>query len=316
MTKKQIFLAIFLSLFAISLLWYYRSQTAKNIVSGVITSPTKNLRSDQDRVNVVLLGIGGEGHEGSDLTDSILAISLDLRSNSAVTIPIPRDIWVPSIAAKINTAYHYGQLPLAKQALSEIIGIPIHYAITLDFQGFVKAIDIIGGLEVVVDRSFDDYEYPLPGRENALPVSSRYEHLHFDAGPTHMDGATALKFVRSRHAIGDEGTDFARGERQQKVLLAFRNKMLSSSTIFNADLLTKLRDNVYDSIDTDITSLEQGSFLKLILGLNNKDKVTSLSINDFLSVPKSTDSYGGQWVLIPAPSTEDLQSYVKTQLAK
>ena len=297
-------------------IWYLKNRTAQNIVSGVVSSPLNTLDNVAGRTNLILLGIGGEGHEGGDLTDSMLFVSLDLVGSTATMIPLPRDIWVPSLAAKINTAYHYGQKDLVKTAVSEIMGLPVNYVVTLDFSGFVKAIDIVGGVDVEVDRSFDDYEYPIAGQENAEPVSARYEHIHFDAGLTHMDGSTALKFARSRHAQGEEGTDFARAARQEKIILAFRNQVFSSNTLFNSKIIGQLKDNLTSSVDTDLTGIEQGSLLKVLLSLGNKEAIRSLSLTDYLVTPNSTKAYGGQWVLVPTPSLEALQSYVKTNLVK
>lgn len=295
-------------------IWYARNRQAQNIVSGVMSLPSDILKNDSGRTNVILLGMGGEGHEGGDLTDSILFVSFNLNNNTADIIPIPRDIWIPSMQAKINTAYHYGNLNLAKSAVSEILGVPVHYSITLDFQGFVKAIDAVGGVDVEIDRTFDDYEYPIPGQENAFPLESRYEHVHFDAGITHMDGDTALRFARSRHAVGEEGTDFARGQRQEKIIFAFRNKVLSTSTIFNSETISKLKGSVVSSINTDIDEKEQGSFVKVFLGLGNKSNINSLGISDLLVNPKNTKEYGGQWVLIPAVSWEEVHAYVAKAL--
>lgn len=316
LSVKHIFGALAVTLLLGMGVWYLKNRTAQNIISGVVASPIDTLQNDAGRTNIVILGIGGEGHEGGDLTDSMLFVSLDLIGNTATMLGIPRDIWVPSIAAKINTAYHYGQKDLVKTAVSEILGERVHYVITLDFSGFVKAIDIVGGVDVEVERSFDDYEYPIAGLENAEPVSARFEYIHFDAGLTHMDGATALKFARSRHAVGEEGTDFARAARQEKIILAFRNQVFSSSTLFNSNMIGQLKDNLTFSVDTDLTGAEEGSLLKLFISLGNKDNVSSFTLTNYLFTPKSTKEYGGQWVLVPTPSLEDLQSYVKTNLVK
>lgn len=302
-------------------IWYARNHQAQNIVSGVISPPSEVLKNVNGRTNIVLLGIGGEGHEGGDLTDSMLIFSINLGSNTATMIPIPRDIWVPSMKAKINTAYLYGNqegvgggLVKVKTVIEEIFGVPVHYVVRLDFQGFVKAIDAVGGIDVEVDKTFDDYEYPIPGQENAYPLESRYEHVHFDAGTTHMDGSTALRFARSRHAQGEEGTDFARGQRQEKIILAFRNKVLSTSTIFNSETVAKLMGSITSSIDTDIDNKEQGSFFKVFLGLGNKSNINSLEISDLFINPKNTKAYGGQWVLIPAKSWDEVHAYVAKAL--
>ena len=304
-------------------IWYVRSQNARNVVSGVVSSPADILQNDSGRTNVLLLGIGGADHAGGDLTDSMLFVSLDLNGDKTKMIPIPRDIWVDSLAAKINTAYHYGGEKgegegrnLVKKSVEEILGVQVHYALVLDFQGFVKAIDAVGGIDVEVTTTFDDYKYPIPGKETAEPESARYEHIHFDQGLTHMDGETALKFARSRHALGDEGTDFARGARQEKIILAFRRKVLSSQTLFSTTAIDDLKNSVVSSVDTNITSREQASFFKVILGIGKLDNIESIALTDMLSNPKVTKNYGGQWVLIPNPSLIELQTYVKTQLTR
>lgn len=320
---SRIFLVILTVLFAAFGFWYFKNKQAQNIVSGVVSSPLDILKNSDGITNVLLLGIGGEGHEGGDLTDSILLASFNLKNNKATLIPIPRDVWIPSMKAKINTAYHYGNerrvgggRDLAKSAVAETLGIPVHYSLVLDFQGFVKAIDAVGGVDVEVENAFDDYKYPIPGKENVEPESDRYEHIHFDKGTTHMDGTTALKFARSRHAEGDEGTDFARAARQEKIILAFRTKIISTDTIFSSEIIGKLKDSVSSSIDTDIEGAEQASFSKVVLSLGSKDNIKNIILTDYLKNPKNLRDYGGQWVLIASPSLEELQNYVKTKLAE
>jgi anionic cell wall polymer biosynthesis LytR-Cps2A-Psr (LCP) family protein len=130
-----------------------------------------------------------------------------------------------------------------------------------------------------------------------------------------MDGATALKFARSRHALGEEGTDFARGLRQEKIILAFRSRLFSAGTIFSTDKLSKLRSSIVTSIDTDISGEEQGGFIKLLLLVGGTDNVESFSLTEQFINPPISKNYGGQWVLIPKSSVTELQSYVQTELA-
>ena len=318
---KKIVLAIFLVFLVLLGSWYYHNIRARNLVTGVISNPADNLETRDRRVNVVLLGIGGDGHEGSDLTDSIMFISLNVDSKKALLIPIPRDIWVSSMKAKINTAYHYGLerredggRDLVKSAVAEVVGQPVHYVLVLDFAGFEKAIDAIGGIDVMVDATFDDYKYPIPGKEDAEPESERYTHVHFDKGSTHMNGATALQFTRSRHALGDEGTDFARSKRQEKVLVSFRDKLLSSKTLLNNSTVSTLLRNIESSIDTDITEKEYGSFGKLALAMDMHAGLTSLSLESYLISPKNKSPYQGQYVLIPQTNWQELHTYVQENL--
>lgn len=318
---KQIVLTVLIVALALGVSWYYHNLQAQKIVSGLVSNPADNLTSLDDRVNLVLLGIGGDGHEGSDLTDSIIFVSLNLTSKQVLMVPIPRDVWISSMQAKINTAYHYGKerregggRDLIKSAVSEIIGQPVHYALVLDFNGFVRAIDAVGGLDITIDHTFDDYKYPIAGMENAQPESARYLHLHFDQGPTHLDGATALQFVRSRHAEGDEGTDFARSARQEKIITAFRNKVLSSKTLLSSTTMSNLKSSISSSIDTDIGEKEYGSFAKLALSMGTTSAIKNLSLESYLQNPKNTKPYQGQWVLIPLHDLEEIHAYVKANL--
>lgn len=320
---KEVIIAMVVAILAGFGIWYVQNISAGSFVTGVVSNPADVLKNDSGRTNVLLLGMGGEGHSGGDLTDSILLASFNLTQGTVKMTSVPRDIWVASEQAKINSLYHYGNeavvgtgLAKAKQAIGDLFGIPIHYAVALDFQGFVKAIDAIGGIEVEVERTFDDYKYPIPGKETVEPEEGRYQHVHFNQGTELMYGATALQFARSRHAEGVEGTDFARGLRQEKIILAFRNKLFSAGTIFDPDKLSSLKNSIITSIDTDITSTEQGGFTKLFLSVGSKDNVSSFSLAEQFTNPPISKNYGDQWVLVPKSSLIDLQAYVKTQLAK
>ncbi len=294
--------------------------------------PLSTLASSSDRTNLLLLGRGGEGHIGADLTDSIIVISFHHPTKKVSILSLPRDIWVDSMKAKINTAYYYGKqkkpagggLILAKSSVSEIIGLPIHYAFVLDFEGFKQAIDLVGGIDVQIERTFDDFKYPVPGKEDALPESDRYQFLHFDAGPNHMDGETALRFVRSRMAEGEEGTDFARSARQQKVILAFKDKLLSSKTLLSPQRLADLFNLYRQYIDTDITNNEYAAFTRLVLAKDLSIKNVPLTTGDkekgelgVLENPKNKTPYLGQYVLIARDNNwEALKQYIQNELAR
>lgn len=320
--KFSFVLAAFCGLLAGALLWYYRSSPAQDLTNGIVNRPESVLFSSADRTNIALLGVGGQGHEGGELTDSILVASIYHPTDSISLISIPRDAWVEELKSKINAIYYYGEqkelgsgLPRTKEALSLVTGLPIHYSLLIDFSGFIKAIDAVGGITVDVERSFDDYKYPIPGKENAEPESDRYEHVHFEAGKTLMDGVTALKYVRSRHALGVEGTDFARSSRQQKVIRAFLSQLISKSTVFNPERISTLKSTVSDSLKTDIIDSAIPAFTKIALGINF-DAIKTISIESTLVHPNNLARYGGQWVLLPIKSWEEVHAYVQANLAK
>jgi LCP family protein required for cell wall assembly len=206
-----------------------------------------------ERVTVLLLGFGGAGHDGGYLTDTLQVMSFEPRTGTVTLISVPRDLWIqlPSYQGRggywgrINEAYAVGMgqvdrddpnVPYAKheaggqlaaKAVSQVLGIPIDYWISLDFVGFRRFIDAIGGVDVNVERAFTDTEYP---NNDDADIDPSYRTVHFDAGLQHMDGATAIIFARSRHAPED-GSDFGRSRRQQLLMAAVKDKVVSVETI-------------------------------------------------------------------------------------
>lgn len=290
----------------------YFKRTSSPVGNALINSSP--MTSTATRTNLVVMGIGGEGHIGADLTDTIIMISLGSVKKDVKVISLPRDLWIDSLKARINTAYHYGQLPLAKSAVEEVLGIPIHYAVVIDFAGFKEIIDSVGGVDINIEKTFDDYLYPIEGKETAEPESARYEHLHFDKGIAHMDGVTALKFARSRHAVGEEGTDFARSARQQKMISALKDKVFSVDNLTSATTMKNVINNVQKSLDTDIKPEVYASFMKFAYDFERSGKsFESLKIEEYLTEPKDKRPYVGAWVLL---ANEDLKTYVANFLAQ
>ena len=310
-----------------------------------------SLKKVDNRVNIILLGIAGGTHEGPNLTDTIIFTSIDPKTDKLTLVSIPRDLWIPDIAAKINTAYAIGEskrkgggLILTRAIVSKILNQPIDYSACVNFAGFVKAVNLIGGLDIAVERAFDDYEYPIEGKEtdtcghsdeetNNLATASsqleafpcRYMHLHFDQGTQHLDGETALKFVRSRHAIGEEGSDFARSKRQEKAIAAFKNKVLSFQTLLNPVKIIGLYSAVSENIDTDIEQSEFDDFIRLAQEMK-KAKIQS-AVFDYgnkeenrpglLINPLVSSDYDNQWVLIPRIGNgnfSEIQKYVECEI--
>jgi LCP family protein required for cell wall assembly len=304
-------------------------------------------KTEDQRINLLLLGIGGGKHDGPLLTDTVIFVSIDPILNKITMVTIPRDLWIPELKQKINFAYASGEakkdgggLMLTKAVVEKIMGQKVDYGFRVDFNGFIRAVDMIGGIDVDVERAFDDYEYPLSGKEadtcgfegeefekrataeaqlEAFPC--RYEHLRFEEGIQHMDGETALKFVRSRHATGSEGTDFARSKRQEKIIASFQSKVLSVGTFLNPLKLVSLYDVFQDSIDTDIKKEEYDDFVKLAQKM--REAVMKNYVIDYgddiqgrpglLINPLITEEFNLQWVLIPRAGSGDyseIQLYV------
>lgn len=148
--------------------------SGSNTVFKFIFPSLTSLKSTDDRVNVLLLGNPGSQFNGPYLTDTIIVASLNLKTNQAYLISLPRDLWLNDYKIKLNAAYEVGRsknnggLSFSKKIAEDILGIPIHYGVRVDFSGFIKAVDDIEGLNVNVERSFDDYYYPVAGKEDDL----------------------------------------------------------------------------------------------------------------------------------------------------
>ncbi len=279
---------------------------------------TATLPDHAGRTNFLLLGIAGGNHDGGDLTDTIIFASVDKSTGDTLLISIPRDLWIPSLRAKINTAYYYGEekkpksggIVLAKSAISEAIDQPVDYTIIINFSVFEKAIDTIGGLDITVDRAFTDLKYPIPGREIDPCEPCRYQTISFSAGPQYMDGATALKYIRSRNAEGDEGTDFARSARQEKLISAFKQKVLSSPI-----KAFQLKDILLEGIITDISPDLYFPLAKLALKSARTQLRTAAITEPLVYNPPISSVYDYQWVLLPPNGDfSTLSSYVKNLL--
>jgi LCP family protein required for cell wall assembly len=124
---------------------------------------------------VLLLGNAGGRHDGAYLTDTIMVASFDPKDKQTYFISLPRDMWLDEYKYKMNALYEMGEekeegsgLSFSKEAISKILGIPIHHAIRIDFRGFVQAVDEVDGIEVNVIKSFEDSLYPIEGKEDDL----------------------------------------------------------------------------------------------------------------------------------------------------
>ena len=281
------------------------------VITNFIFAKDSKVESIRGRTNILILGKSGEGHAAGDLTDSIIFTSISLKDPTISLFSLPRDIWVPAIRAKVNSAYYWGGvkqegggLILAKSTVEEIVGQPVQYGLVIDFSGFTRIIDVVGGIEVDVENAFVDEKYPIPGKENDLcdgdkEYKCRYETISFQKGIQTMGGETALKFVRSRNALGDEGTDIARTARQQKVLLAVRQKVLSSKVLFSPKTLAGIWKVVRESVETDI-SPESGAVLARH-AISAREKInTFVLLEELLVNPPISPRYDDQYVFIPA----------------
>jgi len=234
-------------------------QTVKNFFFSsdkVLTGATS------DRINILLLGVGGPGHDGPYLSDTNIIVSIKPSTNEVALISIPRDLAVKIDnygVSRINYADALGENKnpgqggeYARQVFSKVFNIDIPYYARVNFSAFEQIVDAVGGIDVTVDNPFVDYSYP---GENYS-----YQTITFASGTQQMNGATALKFSRSRHGTNGENSDFARARRQQKVIAALKDQLLSFGTLSSPTTLQK----IYESLSSNIaTNLEFSQMLYL-----------------------------------------------------
>lgn len=354
MLKKVFFVLLIIGVIIFFAVKWVLDQTHLSpvISHAILHTQEPQIKNTNGVTNILLLGIGGGTHDGPDLTDTIIFASIDQNAKKITLVSIPRDLWVPDLRGKINTAYAFGEdngqgkgLILAKATVQKLLNQPIDYGFRIDFDGFTKAVDLVGGLDINVDRTFDDYAYPIEGKEDAscghtpqeisdwsnqaTPSSDleffpcRFMHLHVEQGQQHMDGTTALRYVRSRHALGPEGSDFARSKRQQKVIAAFREKVFSVQTLLNPGKLVDLYNTLKDSIDTDIKEEDYAGFVTVAQKMKSA-KIESVSLDigegDRLGIlvnPPISPEFDNAWVLAPRAGGSDfseIQQYVACML--
>ncbi len=275
----------------------------KNIFSRLgrlLVSDDKPLSGeDSGMVNVLLLGYGGPGHEGPYLTDTMIVASINTKTSDIILTTIPRDFWVnlgELGSSKINAAYAYNLSEddpnsagsAAIKAAEQVTGLEIPYFAAIDFQGFTKAVDHVDGVDITVDNTFTDTQYP-DSKYGFMPVT-------FTKGFDHMDGARALIFARSRHGNNGEGSDFARSERQKKILLAFKDRVFK----LNLTDLKTMNNLLSDFTQNFRTNMEPHELKRLgTLTKNiNHDNVFSFSLE-----PQANLICNGA-VYFDAPKTE------------
>ncbi|MBM3256356.1 MAG: LytR family transcriptional regulator [Candidatus Moranbacteria bacterium] len=227
-------------------------------------------RGSKERINLLLLGKAVPGYPGSDLTDTIILASINPVTYQASMLSIPRDLYVAIPGTKrytkINAIYVYGLklgghqkgIELLKQAVAAVTGQKVDYYMMVNFSAFEQGINTLNGVEVDVPESIYDNRYPGPNYS--------YQTFAIEKGPHHLDGATALKYVRVRHAAGG---DFGRARRQQQVIEAAKNKFfekrgLKESLSFFNEILKIIQANV----KTDVEFTDYFPFLLLLKDIN------------------------------------------------
>jgi LCP family protein required for cell wall assembly len=232
--------------------------------------PAKLKGEGDGRINILLLGVGGDGHAGGTLSDTIMVASIDPINKTIAMLSIPRDLYVkiPGYGyGKINSANSSGGPELAMKVVGGILDLPIHYYMQADFSGFKQAVDAVGGVNINNQTKLSDSAFPCDNDKGYCP-------FNLAVGQYHMDGKIALKFARCRH--GSCGDDFGRAARQQQLLTALRQKALDASTLTNPVKISGLIDSVGAHVRTDLQLNELQKLAVIIKDIDTSKNVTKV----------------------------------------
>jgi LCP family protein required for cell wall assembly len=272
-----------------------------------------------DRVNVLMLGYSGASHDGTYLSDSINILSIDPKSNTTTTIPIPRDLWIEGESAlpdngKVNEVFAAGYLSsgvdeggrAAAEVLSHVTGLKIDHWMAIDFVGFQEMVDAVGGVTIDNPRRFDyttDEDFYNRGIWNGGS---------FEKGRLELDGTRALAYTRARYTSDPaESSDFARSVRQSRVLAALKAK-LGAGGLGSIGPGLRLMGALEGRLRTDLSAFD----LFLLSGHLGSDRRIELSEDQILQATTNTI---GQYVLAvigrATPNDyEPLKAYIRERL--
>lgn len=270
------------------------------------------------RVNILLLGKGGDKHEGGQLTDTLMIASVDPINNGVVMLSIPRDLWVKPDdlwPMKINAVYNSAReqalytnskdksaaeqagINATEKVVEDYLGVTINYYAMVDFTAFEEAVNILGGITV---------NLPEPYSDPTMKIGTKY--LNLPAGPNELDGGHALGLARSRY--GAERGDFDRGRNQQLVIIGIKDKVLSMGTFVNPLKISQLISTFGNRVQTNFSTDDLMRLYELSKNIPNQN-ITNVDLAMKGEAVVTTGSVGGQSVVYPIAGIDDYSEVKK-----
>jgi LCP family protein required for cell wall assembly len=289
-------------------------------------NPDQLKGEDTGRVNILLMGRGGAGHDAPDLTDTMMLASVDVINHKATLVSLPRDMWVNVPGAgvmKLNAVFETGEFnyigkeapgttdpraiqagyDLADQAVEDVLGVDVHYNLMVNFQAFRQAVDSVGGVNVDVPKTLVDPT--MAWENNNSPVIAK-------AGEHKFGGAKALRYVRSRETT----SDFSRAERQRAVLVALKSKIVSLGTLSNPLKLSHLINSFGNNVDSDL-SVKNAQRLYGFIKEISSSGTGSVGFDSGNNPLVTTGNIDGQSVVLPKAGLfryGDIHRFIKLHL--
>lgn len=315
-------------------------QSLTRVIPGV---ESKVKGEEEGRINIALLGMRGENVPGGGtLTDTIMVASIEPQTGKVALVSVPRDLWVKNPGSesysKINAVHAYGEengkqqgLSQMEKVLEEVLGLPIHYAVRIDFKGFKELIDDVGGIQITLDKPFeegvqfnepkvcDPYVFTKPAfdpvtkkqlvetkyftRKNGTKdIAAQYPmctnpntecggNFKLPAGTQTLNGDQALCFARSRAT----SSDFERAKRQQIIIQKIQEKVISLGTMSDFGKVNAMLDTLGSNVKTDLQAWEMKRLYDLYKGMQNiqvVQRVLEASEEGLLYFPETTPEKG------------------------
>lgn len=277
--------------------------TSENWKFSTINFLSKSVGTDPQRdihghINVLLIGVGWKEHRGGTLADTIIVASFDTKNNAVSMLSIPRDLYIQDGTYKwrINSQFARGYArgnksidsgaKLLTEKVEEIVWFDIPYYVVVDFVGFEKFIDAIGGININVPETIVDNKYPISEEWNG-----KYWTFYLQAGPHTLDGKTALRYARSRHST----SDFSRSLRQQQIIKAVKER-LTSSDMLTPSTIKDLYASYQEMITTNLSLQEMLGTIKY---LKRKLTMSNFWLNVYFYLKGYERTHAGSFLYYP-----------------
>lgn len=285
-----------------------------------------SLTSENPPINILFLGIAGEGSRGAFLTDTIFVTSIIPSKKQISMISVPRDLWVKipngSTGAKISYLYSLenrgkefseaNSYELVKEKMEDITGLPMDYIVILDLKGFEKLIDSLGGIDIWLEKDIID--------PNLVNPHNPSEIFHLSAGWRHLDGALIIKFIRTRYAPNG---DFYRIEHQQQIIAALKDKLTKLADIWNLISWLKIWQSLSGHIITDLDFNTIWQIFPVVKDISSSEikylSITNRPPDELLITSSIYNDWakGDIYILIPAKgfeNYEEINNYIKERI--
>jgi len=291
------------------------------------TSSKENFqKAENSPINILFLGIVGEGSRGAFLTDTIFVTSILPSKKQISMISMPRDLWVKipngSTGVKINSLYElenkgkkfseatsYG---LIKEKVENITGLPMDYIVILDLKGFEKLIDALGGIDIWLEKDIIDPSLVNPHNPSEI--------FHLSAGWRHLDGALIIKFIRTRYAPNG---DFYRIEHQQQIIAALKDKLTKLADVWNLISWLKIWQSLNGHVITNLDFNIIWQIFPIVRNISSSEikylSITNKPPDELLITSSIYNDWAKKniYILIPKKgfeNYEEINNYIKEKI--